>query len=135
MSRRRPKSEIKSNSISTGEQEKGKKGSWTAQTNARKLLKSASQPPPPHIFYATEEIDGDAVKKIKLKAAEYGLIAPISKDGNDLVDKHFSEAYHIKSIYIDDEEEYMESFYYSQYERYDKIIENLNDTEESMLRT
>ena len=47
------------------------------------------------------------MKKVKLKKDDHGLIASILKDGNDLVDKHFSDTHHIKSIYFDDEDEYM----------------------------
>ena len=67
-----------------------------------------------------------------MRCSEYGLIAPIPEDGNDLVDKHFSDSHHIKSIYFDDDEEYMESFDFTQNEHYDKIIEKLYDPQESM---
>ena len=73
------------------------------------------------------------MKKDKImRRSEYGLIAPIPEDGNDLVDKHFSDSHHIKSIYFDDDEEYMDSFNFTQNEHYDKITEKLNDPQESM---
>lgn len=72
-----------------------------------------------------------------MRRSEYGLIAPIPEDGNDLVDKHFSDSHHIKSIYFDDDEEYMNSFNFTQNEHYDKITKKstrINDNQ-SELRT
>ena len=54
------------------------------------------------------------MKRAKLKGDESTLIVSIPKDGNDLVDKHFSDSHHIKSIYFDNEDEYMESFDFQQ---------------------
>ena len=50
------------------------------------------------------------MKKAKLKRDEYGLIASNAKDGNDLIDKHFSDSHHIESIYFDDEDDDGENF-------------------------
>ena len=86
----------------------------------------------PKNFYTTEEVDSDPVKRAKLKRDEYALIAFNPKDGNDLFDKHFSDSHHIKSIYFDDDDEHAESFNLNQDDHYSKIIEKLNDTEESM---
>ena len=80
-------------------------------------------------FYAPEEVDGDPGKRAKLKRYDHGFIASIPKDGNDLVDKHFSDSYHIKSIYFDDEDEYKESFDFNQDKHYSKTIKKLNNTE------
>ena len=57
------------------------------------------------MFYTPEEVDSDPVKRALLKIDEYALIASNPKDRNDLVDKHFSDSHHIKSIYFDDEDE------------------------------
>ena len=87
----------------------------------------------PQIFYITTEVDSDPMKKDKImRRSEYVLIAPIPEDRNDLVDKHFSDNHHMKSIYFNDDEEYMQSFEFTQNEHYDKIIEKLNDPQESM---
>ena len=89
---------------------------------------------PARIFYTPEEVDGNPVKRRKLRSSnQYALVAPIPEDGNDVVDKHFSDPYHIKSIYFDDEDEYVEIFDLNQDERFDKITEKLNDTQESMI--
>ena len=87
---------------------------------------------PPKHFYTSERVDSDPVKKTKLKKDDHALIAPIPEDGNDLIDKQFSDSHHIESIYFDDEDEYAESFNLNQNEHCEKIIEKLNDTEESM---
>ena len=62
---------------------------------------------PPKDFYTSEEVDSDPTKNAKLKGDDHALIAPIPQDGNDLIDKLFSDSHHIKSIYFDDDEEYM----------------------------
>ena len=72
----------------------------------------------PNILFTTTKVDSDPVKKEKLRRNEFGLIAPIPEDGNNLVDKHFSDNHHIKSIYFDDDEDYMKSFDFTQNERY-----------------
>ena len=72
------------------------------------------------------------MKKAKLKRDDHGLIAPIPENENDLIDKHFSDSHRMKSIYFDDGEEYVKSFNTNQNEHYEKILEKLNDTEESM---
>ena len=60
-------------------------------------------------------------------------MASILKDKNDLIDKHFSDSHHIKSIYFNDEDEYVKGFKSNQHEHFSKIIEKLNDVEESMI--
>ena len=59
-------------------------------------------------------------------------MASILKDKYDLIDKHFSYSHHIKPIYFNDEDEYVERFNLNQDEDYSKIIEKLNETEESI---
>ena len=73
------------------------------------------------------------MEKSKLKRDDHGLIASILKDSNYLVDKHVSDSHYIKSIYFDDDDEYIESFNFNQDEYYNKIIEKLNDPQESMI--
>ena len=109
-----------------------KKRGRTGGRAGRTYLKIATQPLDSNVCFTPEEVDSNPVKKAKLRCNEYGLIAPIPKDGNDLVDKNVSDSHHIKSIYFNDEDAYAESFNLNQDEHNEKIIEKLNDTEESM---
>ena len=80
---------------------------WVEKKNKGVRKGIASQNNSFRIFHTSEEFDSDPVRRAKLKRDDHGLIVSIPKDGNDLVDKHFSNNHHIKSIYFDDEDEYM----------------------------
>ena len=128
----------------TKKQRKGKKESKKLKRKKRKLTEGvpkagrtyipiATPKFPPRIFITSGEVDGDPEKKAKLRRYYHVLvITPTPKDDNNLVDKHFSDTYHMKSIYFDDEDEDLESFKLNQDGYYTKGIEKLNDTEESM---
>ena len=69
------------------------------------------------------------MKRANLKRVDHGLIASNLMDDND----YFSDSYHIKAIYFDDEDEYLESYNFNQDEYYSKIIKKSNDTDELMI--
>ena len=61
-------------------------------------------------------------RKENIEKDEYALITPTLQDGNDLIDKHFLDSHHIKSIYFDDADKYDDGFDMDQDEHYSKII-------------
>ena len=66
------------------------------------------------------------MEKVKSRRDDHALIAPTLQDDNNRFDKRSSDTHHTKSIYFDEDNEYVESFNLNQDEYYSKIIENFN---------
>ena len=75
-------------------------------------------------LFSPEEVDDDPVKKAKLSRDDHTLITSTPQDDNNLVDKHFSATHHIKLIYFDDVNEYVEFFHLNQDEHLTRLQKN-----------